>query len=109
MSRLVQLFIDSDDLTEMFYDRVNYWSDKIAYGDDGAQLFCDYYAENVADGVYDGMKNFNIAVIVDNDIINEIDVVDETELAERGIDPYDDEDGRILFSNGELFLISARG
>lgn len=108
MGRQVQLYIDSDDLIEMFYDRVNYWSDKIAYGDDGAQLFQDYYAENVEDGVYDGMKNFNIAVIVDNDIINEIDVLDEAELADRGIDP-DEDDGRILYSNGALFLVSARG
>lgn len=108
MGRMITVHIDSDDLKEMLFDRVAYWDDKIPHYDKGVRLFQDYYDELVDDGVFDDMKDFNVAVIVDNDIINNIDVLDKDELAERGIDPDNDEDGAILYSDGELFLIDAR-
>ena len=101
MGRSITVTIDSDDLVEMLCDRVAYWSDKIPYG--AEELFYQYYEDMVDAGAYDGMKDFSVAMIVDNDIINDIDVVDEKELAERGIDPDD-----ALMSDGKLYLIDAR-
>lgn len=110
MGRPITITVDSDDLCEMFYDRVSYWGDKIPYGIDGETLFYGYYEEMVDDGVFDDMKDFSIAEIVDNDIINNLDVVKEKDLADYGIDLDDDDTrDRIVYSDGKLFLIDARG
>lgn len=108
MGRPITVTIDSDDLKEMLFERVAFW-DKSLWGD-AQELFCDYYAELVDDGVFDNMKDFNIANIVDNDIVNEIDVVDMDELPKYGI-LLDEDEGtdRILYSNGKTFLVNARG
>ena len=109
MGRQVPVQIDSEDLADMFLDRLWFWENSIPYGEDAIQVFCDYYATNINDGVYDNMKDFNINVIVDNDVINNIDVADESELANYGIDLDTDEGyDRILYSDGKLFLIDAR-
>lgn len=108
MGRPITVTIDSDDLKEMFFDRVAFWDRSLS--DDAQRLFCDYYEELIDDGVIDGMKDFNVANIVDNDVVNEIDVVVKEDLPEYGID-FDADEGtdRILYSDGETFLISARG
>jgi len=108
MGRPITITIDSDDLIEMFCDRVAFWSDSL--NPQAQDLFCDYYAELVEDGVFDGMKDFSVANIVDNDVVNEIDVVVKEDLPEYNIDLDNDEGtDRILYSDGETFLISARG
>lgn len=108
MGRPITITIDSDDLIEMFRDRVAFWSDSLNL--QAQDLFCDYYAELVEDGVFDGMKDFSVANIVDNDVVNEIDVVVKEDLPEYNIDLDNDEGtDRILYSDGETFLISARG
>ena len=108
MGRPITVTIDSDDFKEMFFDRVAFWDR--ALDSDEQELFCEYYAELIDDGVYDGIKDFNVANIVDNDVVNEIDVLSEEDLSNYGIDLDTDEGyDRILFSNGKLFLINARG
>lgn len=108
MGRPIKVTIDSDDLIEMFYDRVSYASQWMKHWED-EEAFNEYYAEMVESGAFDGANDFNIAVIVDNDVVNEIDTYTEDEyVKEFGI--IDEMADRILFqaSNG-IILVSARG
>jgi hypothetical protein len=108
MGRPIRVTIDSDDLKEMFYERVNYAEHWMKHYED-AEAFCEYYDEQIDSGVYDGWKDFNIAMVVDNDVVNEIDTYTEDEYVKE-FGTIDEMADRILFqaSNG-IILISARG
>lgn len=108
MGRPIKVTIDSDDLKELFYDRVSYASQWMKHYED-AEAFNEYYDEMIDSGAFDNWDDFNIANVVDNDVVNEIDTYTEDEyVAEFGT--IDEMADRILFeaSNG-IILISARG
>lgn len=108
MGRPIRVTIDSDDLKEMFYERVNYAEQWMKHYDD-TEAFSEYYDEMIDSGVFDDWDDFNIASVVDNDVVNEIDTYTEDEYAEE-FGAFSDEDDRILFiaSNG-IILVNARG
>jgi hypothetical protein len=108
MGRPITVTIDSDDLIEMFYDRVSYATQWMKHYED-EEAFNEYYAEMVDSGVFDGMQDFNVANIVDNDVVNEIDTYTEDEYVKE-FGTIDEMADRILFqaSNG-IILVSARG
>jgi hypothetical protein len=60
-------------------------------------------------GVFDDWNDFDIPVVVDNDVVNEIDTYAEDEFVEE-FGPIDENEDRILFtaSNG-IILVSVRG
>ena len=109
MGRPIKVTIDSDDLKEMFYDRVNFAEHLMRHGDADATAFSEYYDELIDGGVYDDWDDFNIASVVDNDVVNEIDTYTEDEYVEE-FGTIDEMADRILFqaSNG-IILVSARG
>lgn len=106
MSRMITVQIDSDDMIEMLMDRLSaYWL-KTSLGEE-YDLWLQYYTDAVENGYYDG-SDFNIAEIVDNDYVNYINFMDrESCIDEYGFDPEEDEDGRVLATDGEYYLISA--
>ena len=108
MSRMITVHIDSDELKEMFYERVNYAEQWMKHYED-AEAFSEYYDEMIDSGVFDDWDDFNIAGVVDNDVVNEIDTYTEDEYVKE-FGTIDEMADRILFqaSNG-IILISARG
>ena len=108
MGRMITVHIDSDELKEMFYLRVDFATNWMKHYED-AEAFCEYYDELVDEGVFDDWDDFNIAGVVDNDVVNEIDTYTEEEIIEEFGSKEAIED-RILFtgSNG-IILVSARG
>lgn len=105
MSRMITVKIDSDDMIEMLCDRVADWT-KTSFGDE-YDLWCEYYEMAVDNGLYDDMEDFNVGVIVDNDYVNYLTCVTREEcIDDYGFDPEEDEDGRVMVSNGDLYIIS---
>lgn len=65
----VNLSIDEDDLKELLCDRVDFWVGQ-SLNDKEAELFYQMYEDYVDGGVFEGYKDFNVAFIVDNDVVN---------------------------------------
>ena len=104
MSRMVNVMIDSDDMIEMLCDRLADWTNG-TYSPD-YELFSQYYEDAVDNMFYDDSE-FNPALIVDNDWVNEMTVITEDEFDNWNID--DEDDARIILSDGEgHYLISRR-
>ena len=107
MGRPIKVTIDSDDLKELFYDRVNYAEQWMHHYED-AEAFCEYYDEMVDAGAFDDWDNFNIPEVVDNDVVNEINTYTQDEYVDE-FGEFSEDDDRILFiaSNG-IILTNAR-
>jgi len=112
MGRKITVHIDSDDLTDMLFDRVREWDEQIPWG--ARDLWYDFYAEKVADGYYDNMEDFNIGIIVDNDIVNYYSTFSRDEfISEYGIDPDDEtameefREEHEVFTDGNYFIVGA--
>lgn len=114
MGRSITVTIDSDDMIEMFIDRVNAMDHYFPFG--AEDTWYQYYTEYVESGAVDGMKDFNVASIVDNDIINEFTTVSREDLKdEYDVDPDDDEamedfmDRRYVYTyDGDWYLVANR-
>ena len=108
MGRPIKVTVDSDTLKEMFYDRVNYAEHWMKHYED-AEAFSEYYDELIDSGAFDDWNDFDIAAVVDNDVVNEIDTYTEDEYVKE-FGTIDGMADRILFqaSNG-IILVSARG
>ena len=112
MSRMITIHIDSDDLIEMLCERVGFWDNAIPYG--AMDLWYDFYTNMVEGGAYDDMDDFDVKVIVDNDIINNYNTYDKEEfISNYDIDPDDEEamdefrEDHDVYSDGEYFIVSA--
>ena len=105
MSRMITVKIDSETLTDMLCDQVADWTNT-SFGDE-YDLWCDYYEMAVDSGFYDDMEDFSVAYIVDNDYVNYLQCITREDcIDEYGFDPEEDEDGRVMVSNGDgLYII----
>ena len=75
MSRMITIQIDSEDMKDMLYDRVRYWTDD----SEVLELFEQYYDNMVDCGCYDG-GTFDVMSIVDNDYVNYTSIIDREEF-----------------------------
>lgn len=111
MGRPIRVTIDSDDLKELFYERVNYADTWMRHYED-AEAFNQYYDDLIDGGVFDDWKDFDIAAVVDNDVVNYIDTYTAEEFEETfGVSPTSPEGrDRVIFTatNG-IYFVDARG
>lgn len=110
MGRPIKVTIDSDDMIKMLYERVLDWENSVPYG--ARNLWWDFYEERVNDGFYDDMEDFDVKVIVDNDIVNYFSTFTRDEfISEFEIDPDDAEamgsfmDYHYVCTDGEYFIV----
>ena len=116
LTESVNLSIDEDDLKELLYDRVNFWIPQ-ALDEDDAELFYNMYENYVDGGVFEGYKDFNVSVIVDNDVINYCQIVRKgDDMWEEAVEAYNNgeyEFGRYYIeevnSDGTKFLVRYTG
>lgn len=108
MGRPINVTIDSDTLKEMFYERVNYADQWMKHYED-AEAFNEYYDELIDSGAFDNWNDFDIPVVVDNDVVNEIDTYTEDEYVEEFGTFSEDDDRILLIASNGIILVSARG
>ena len=89
---MVTVKIDEDVLLDMLDTRLNEWWNP---SDIAAELFHDYYESLVYSGAFEGIE-LDVSAIVDNDWVNNLSVIDETEFDNYSIE--DEEDDRIILS-----------
>lgn len=98
---MITVKIYEEDLVKLLIDRVKYWTNDV----DVIDLYTEYY-ESIIE-CFDG-SNFDPAITVDNDYINNTAVITEEEFGDYGIE--DEDDDRILlyhqpFGKETLYLI----
>lgn len=79
---LVNVRVDSDTLLEMLWDRINFWCGENRYDDEDAELFYKMYERYMESGLFEQVE-FDVKVIVDNDMINFCSVLRQEELSDE--------------------------
>ena len=97
---MITVTVDEDTLLEMLLDRLEFWtSDKSV-----KNLYKDYYEGLVYSGCFEGCT-LDIAVIVDNDYVNNLTTISKEDFEQWNIES--ELDDRIVAFNEEedLYLI----
>ena len=103
---MVTVKIDEDVLVDILVDRfVEYWNNGNTMND-AYELFKSYYEELVYSGALDGAE-FDPALIVDNDAVNNTAIITADEIDQYGYSSIEEaeDDGRILAQYGKSYLL----
>ena len=99
----IKVTIDSDDLLNLFMERMSHWTSD----DDELDLWERYYKSAIENDLFEGWY-FDVMGLIDNDYVNNYKIITKDEFDEWNMEDENDERIMMTSNDGKLFLISRR-